>query len=209
MPKKGYKQTEKHIKNNSKANLGKHSKPLSKDHRFKIKTTSILRGVNIGNKNGMYGKCGENSPTWRRSHTDDERKHMSIKMTNRMIGKHRGEDNPMFGMRGELAPSWKGGISFEPYCPKFNKEFKNRIRAFFGYKCVECGKTQKELDKMLDVHHVNYDKMVCCNDTKPIFVALCHAHNTIANNSREYWEKHYTDIVNNKYGGQCYLPRIK
>src|SRR5208337_386546 len=29
---------------------------------------------------------------------------------------------------GEKSPGWKGGISFEPYCIKFNKEFKERVR---------------------------------------------------------------------------------
>lgn len=108
---------------------------------------------------------------------------------------------------GENAPSWKGGMSFEPYCVKFNREFKERVRAFFGYTCVECGTTQEENRRKLDVHHVNYDKMVCCNDVKPLFVALCRSCNVKANTNRPDWEKHFTEMIMTKHGGQCYLPK--
>jgi hypothetical protein len=29
--------------------------------------------------------------------------------------------------QGEKHPNWKGGISFEPYCPKFNADLKRRV----------------------------------------------------------------------------------
>lgn len=130
-----------------------------------------------------------------------------------------GEKHPMFGKhhtekskkliseshKGEKCSAWRGGISFEPYCSKFDRKFKERVRAFFGRICVECQKTEKENMKRLTVHHVNYDKMMCCNDVKPLFVAVCSSCNSIANGDREYWEEHYTDIVNNKYGGKCYF----
>jgi len=109
--------------------------------------------------------------------------------------------------RLENHPQWKGGISFEPYCVKFNAEFKERVRAFFGYECVECHKTQEELGIALDVHHVNYDKMMCCNDVKPLFVSLCRRHNVMANHNRVYWQDHYTRIIMEQYCGQCYLPK--
>lgn len=126
---------------------------------------------------------------------------------NPMFGR-RGKDSPLYGrFIGDKNPMWRGGVSFEPYCVKFNREFKNRVRAFFGYRCVECGKTTEENGQLLSVHHVNYDKMMCCNDVKPLFVALCRSHNIIANGNREYWEQHYTDIINNRYGGQCYFPK--
>jgi len=46
------------------------------------------------------------------------------------------------GARGENSPYWKGGISFSPYCPKFNREFKERVRKFFDNTCVICGKKE-------------------------------------------------------------------
>jgi hypothetical protein len=110
---------------------------------------------------------------------------------------------------GERSPSWRGGLSFEPYCPKFNKDFKERVRVFFGRKCVECGTTEEENGRKLDVHHVNYDKKTCCNDKPPLFVATCRHHNIKANHDREYWEKHYTEIIMTKYHGKCYFTKTE
>jgi hypothetical protein len=108
---------------------------------------------------------------------------------------------------GEDNPAWRGGISFEPYCPKFNNEFKERVRIFFGRKCAECGKTEEENGRKLSIHHINYDKQICCNGKIPLFIALCHAHNTKANKNREDWELHYTNIINTKYNRKCYLTK--
>ena len=33
--------------------------------------------------------------------------------------------------------NWIGGISFDRYCIKFNNNFKERVRSFFNYTCVE------------------------------------------------------------------------
>ena len=39
------------------------------------------------------------------------------------------------------------------------------------------------------------------------FVALCRSCHTITNGDREFWEDWYTEIINEFYGGQCYLPK--
>ena len=168
------------------------------------------RGINAGSSNPMYGKSGENSPTFGRKHTPEECSKISVKTKTRMIGKHRGVENPMYGRRGELAPTWKGGVSFEPYCVKFNREFKERVRAFFKYKCMMpgCGHVWQPGERRLSVHHVNYNKMVCCNDVKPLFVPVCPngCHNK-TNHNRDHWERVFTDIITRDYNGQCYIPK--
>jgi hypothetical protein len=108
-------------------------------------------------------------------------------------------------MVGEKHPQWKGGISFEPYCPKFNKEFKERVRAFFGYKCAECGAPQN--GGKLPVHHVNFNKDTCCDESIPLFVALCPSCHSKTNHNRPYWQQHFNEIINKDYGGKCYLPK--
>jgi len=108
---------------------------------------------------------------------------------------------------GDKSPTWRGGVSFEPYCPKFNNEFKKRVRDFFENGCVLCGKTQENNGRKLYVHHVNYDKAVCCNKGKPLFVPLCRNCHAKTNFNREYWEEYFTDLINDKYNGQCYLPK--
>lgn len=107
----------------------------------------------------------------------------------------------------ENNPNWKGGVSSEPYCILFNKEFKERVREFFGRQCFECNKTEKENGRKLDVHHINYDKMVCCNDVIPLFAALCHGCNGKANGNRKYWEEHFTQKIMKEFNGKCFYTK--
>ena len=109
-------------------------------------------------------------------------------------------------LRGERSPAWKGGISFEPYCILFNKEFKERVRAFWGNKCPVCGKTGEESGTALCVHHVGYDKDVCCNDNERLFVPLCPSCHGKTNANREMWEEYFTYIIG-IHGGKCYYTK--
>lgn len=107
--------------------------------------------------------------------------------------------------KGENHPQWKGGVSFEPYCPKFNEAFKERVRDFFGRTCFICGAT--ETREKHHVHHVNYDKMVCCNDVKPLFVPLCRScHGKTTNGDREMWANRLTEQIMDRTGGVCFAP---
>ena len=119
----------------------------------------------------------------------------------------RGEKNHMYGKRGEETPNWQGGISFEPYCIKFDGEFKDRVRDYFNGCCYVCGIGQSEFGRKLDVHHVNYDKMVCCNDVKPLFVPLCRSCHSKTLKDREYWEEFFTVSLNYLTDGECFLPK--
>jgi hypothetical protein len=103
---------------------------------------------------------------------------------------------------GEKHYNFKGCISYEPYCKLFTPEFKNRVRAFYGYKCTLCGGVSPR--RALNVHHCTYNKMQCCDETKPLFAALCdHCHGK-TNGDREEYEKQLTQIINERYGGKCY-----
>lgn len=108
-------------------------------------------------------------------------------------------------MKGENNPLWKGGISFEPYCPKFNEKFRERVRGFFERKCYVCGKTEKELGKKLCVHHVNYDKKTCCNDSIPLFVALCHLCHIKTNRNRQKWKEYFEKRIMKEFNGKSYF----
>jgi hypothetical protein len=109
---------------------------------------------------------------------------------------------------GDKSPLWKGGISFEPYCIKFNSGFKERVRAFFNYTCQTCGHVWRGGEKRLSVHHANFRKDSCCNEEAiPLFVPLCTSCHTKTNHNREYWEKYFTDLINNNHGGKCYFTK--
>jgi len=64
-------------------------------------------------------------------------------------------------LKGERHPQWKGGISFAPYCQKFNEAFKESIREKFSHKCFICGKPENGHKHA--VHHIDYDKGSICN----------------------------------------------
>ena len=98
---------------------------------------------------------------------------------------------------------WKGGVSFEPYCPLFNSDLRRRVRAFFKNRCVLCGKEEPALC----VHHVDYDKHVCCNGNPPLFVALCRSCHTRTNNDRKRWALFFNEFIYLQYGGKCYYTK--
>lgn len=89
---------------------------------------------------------------------------------------------------GENHPQWKGGISFEPYCPKFNEAFKESIREKFNRTCFLCPTTEAENGRKLSVHHINYNKDCLCDDSDCEFVPLCAKCHSKTNHNRTYWE---------------------
>ena len=124
------------------------------------------------------------------------------------LGKHHTPET-LERMSGERNHSWRGGISFEPYCLKFSDDFRERVRGFWEYRCGLCGKTQVENGRALSVHHVHYLKEACCDEMiKPLFVPLCMTcHSKTNSGDRNEWEAHFTQVITEKHGGQCYLSK--
>ena len=89
---------------------------------------------------------------------------------------------------GENASNWRGGISFLPYCIKFNNRYKNHIRNLFGNECFLCGLLEADNGRKLDVHHVNYNKDCGCDGAKCICVPLCMRCHMKTNYNRDYWQ---------------------
>lgn len=138
----------------------------------------------LGENNPMYGKEG----TWLGKHhtIESKQKQSEIKL-------------------GELNPNWKDGASYEPYCSLFNEEFKERVREFFDRKCVLCG--TPENGRKLCVHHVNYNKDTCCDNSKPLFVSLCTSCHAKTNFDREYYKNFFTKLIVEKYNGECFTKK--
>lgn len=110
-------------------------------------------------------------------------------------------------LRGANCSTWKGGISYEPYCPKFNNDLKRRVRDFFDNECVVCGKSTKDNKKNLSVHHVEYDKQACCDGLPVQFVALCGSCHCRTNNNRDRWENMFHVIIDEMYNGRSYYTK--
>lgn len=119
----------------------------------------------------------------------------------------RRQSERMKALTGESAQNWQGGISWEPYCEKFDENLKERVREYFGRCCYVCGIGESELGQKLDVHHVNYDKMLCCNDVKPLFVPLCKKCHGKTHGNREYWEEFFTISLNYLTDGECFIKK--
>jgi len=86
---------------------------------------------------------------------------------------------------GPKASNWLGGISYEPYCYKFNERLKEEVRAKFGYKCFLCGKAQEK--RRLTVHHCDYNKVQGCKGMKWSLLPMHHKCHLKTNCNRWYW----------------------
>lgn len=130
-----------------------------------------------------------------KKHSDETKKKLSVYFTGRKRPELAGENHHL----------WKGGIAYLPYCNKFNKRFKDRVREYFGNRCVRCGKTKDENRAALSVHHVDENKNTCCDGSKPVFVALCSScHGTVHTHKDTNWQEFFTDIIERVHDGRCY-----
>jgi len=85
-------------------------------------------------------------------------------------------------MTGSENPNWKNGKSFKDYPAEFNKELKEKIRIKYNKTCQICGIAQENLDKKLDVHHLDENKN---NLDKNNLVALCRKCHSSMQNSKQ------------------------
>lgn len=102
------------------------------------------------------------------------------------LGKIYGEVTRLkdsFAKTGDKNPAWQGGISFEPYHYKFNKEVKLRILERNNFTCQLCSEYSKYV-KRLHVHHIDYDKK---NTNKDNLITLCHSCHSKTNHHRNEW----------------------
>jgi hypothetical protein len=181
-------------------NYGKQRPPeVCEKIRAKLKgQISPFRGIRRptcgmpGERNPMYGRRNEKHPCYGKPRSEETRKKVRITLT----GRYGGENNP----------NWRGGTSFEPYCQKFNNEFKERVREFWGRKCFLCG--CQENGEKLHVHHVNYNKNTCCDSSPPLFIVLCRSCHARTNNQRDIWEPYLTEQILLATDGECYFPKV-
>ena len=91
----------------------------------------------------------------------------------------------MIDSKGEKNPSWRGGVSFEPYCHKFNYQKKEEIRDKYDRTCFICG--AEEDGQKLCVHHTSYNKMDGCETQNWNLVPLCRSCYAKTNGNRWHW----------------------
>jgi len=202
------KETHEGVRRQSQKMTGKNSpnygkppwnKGLTKYTDPSIKKISDNHTDMSGELNPNYGKV-----CWNKGLTKETNK--SLKSQSEKLS---GKNNPYYGVHryGENSPTWQGGKSFEPYCFKFNFNFKERVREFFNRRCYVCGKTEQENGRRLCVHHVGYDKDVCCNDVKPLFVSLCKNCHSKTHGNRQYWQQYFTNRIMTEFNGKCFYSK--
>ncbi|MFA5715660.1 MAG: NUMOD3 domain-containing DNA-binding protein [Candidatus Paceibacterota bacterium] len=203
------------LKHRLKVSEALKGRPKSEEHRKRISEAKM------GENNPNFGKPSPKRGTHlteehRRKlseakkgkrHSDATKEKLSAAMKGRSFTEET-RRKMSEAKKGEKGPAWKGGISFEPYCPKFNNEFKERVRAFFGHKCVECGMSEEENGNKLSIHHVTYNKKVCCDGAVPLFVPLCNSCHSKTNHNREFWDYWFTEMIASQHGGKCYVEKV-
>ena len=96
--------------------------------------------------------------------------------------------------KGEKNPNWKGGISkLELYPTDWTDDLKKSIRERDSYICQMCGIHQNELNRELNVHHIDYNKDNLNPDN---LISLCQNCHGKTNYNREYWIKFFRFLKN-------------
>lgn len=172
-----------------------HKRKMSEGRKGIACTEETKRKISKGNKGKIRSdECKrENSNAHRGKHLTEVTKR---RISESEKGKRCSEETKQLisnSHKGALNPNWQGGISFEPYCIKFNNDYKCKIRILLGNICFLCGKTEEENGKALDVHHVNYNKNCGCDSSKCVCVPLCHSCHMKTNGNRSYWQTFITN----------------
>ena len=111
-------------------------------------------------------------------------------------------------VNGKNNPNWKGGLSSQIYPITFCNELKELIRIRDHHTCQNCGASQKNHRRKLDVHHINYKK----NDIYPKnLISLCDSCHSKTNTNRKEWITKFLKIINTKrsYNFDLLLHEIK
>ena len=91
--------------------------------------------------------------------------------------------------KGVNHPNWKNGASILPY-KKFTIKKKKEIKQLDNFKCIICG----ECEKLLAVHHIDYDKN---NSEVDNLVTLCFSCHAKTNYNREDCQSYFENYINN------------
>ena len=200
----------------SESHKGHKGIPFSDEHKKKI--SEARKGV----KNPNFGRnmSGKNNPFFGKKHSKEtiekmseshKKEKLSYETLERMSEDHKKINLSLetiermsksaSNKKGINSPNYRGGISFLPYCEKFNGEFKEKVREKFNRECFICGLSEEQNGRKLCVHHVNYNKNCLCDDSKCYFIPLCISCHCKTNYNREFWEKLLTDC--------CEDPQMK
>jgi hypothetical protein len=207
-----------HRSNISAANIGK---VMSSDTRLKLHNANLGK-IHSEETRKKISVSKKGTPAWNRGietpyevrlkQRDAKLKNpppgnKNIRGVKYWYGRHRDYNTIAKSVEYKIGGFWYGNVRYpDPpqYCEKFNRNLKNRVRAYFGYKCFECGVSPTTSD--LDVHHIHYNKKTCCDGSPHDMIPLCRSCHMKTNADRDYWERRYTMLLYlNNPAGKCYF----
>jgi len=127
---------------------------------------------------------------FRNDSTIKKNKHLFC--SQKCLGKYRSKN-----MIRENHPNWQGGKSFEPYDETFNNLFKRRIRKRDNQVCMLCGIHREKLNRVLSVHHINYNKLLSLKENCISLCCSCHMKTGF---NRNHWIKFFQSLLSERYG---------
>lgn len=166
----------------------KAKKSISEKNKGRPKSEKTRKKIGDGHRGKHYGG------NW----SEERRKKHSMFFKGKP-SKRKGVPLPQ--VQGNKNPSWKGGTSFFPYCPEFNKSKREEIRNKYNRQCFLCGKHEKDnLTKnkkrhRLEVHHVDSDKQQGCNGKQFELIPLCIQCHRKTYFNKEYWNKYFSKML--------------
>jgi len=164
---------------------------LSKECKSKLKGLKILGHPNFNiEKKGCFRK-GHHPWNFNLTKENDER---VKKYSENLIGK-----NPYYMRKfiynrksfiGKNNPNWKDGISYIKR-PKEFFEIRDKIRKRDNYICYLCFKPEENLNRHLNVHHIDYNKFNCSSSNLICLCDKCHGR---TNGKRKYWTWYFGTV---------------
>jgi hypothetical protein len=167
-----------------KESLASKGKPHSKEHNLKVSL-------------GLKGKKKSNEHIINMTKANEYRKG---KTCEEIFGLEKAiEIKKKMGLKGDKNNNWRGGKSFEPYEVNFNKIFKRLIRKRDNQVCMLCGVHREKIKQTLQVHHINYDKLLTIPENCISLCSQCHGK---TNFNRGQWITLFQSLLNKNYSYQ-------
>jgi len=160
---------------------------FSKEVIEKIKAARAKQVMATGRKHSEESKTKNRMAHLGKSQTEESNRKRSIALMGKLKSaehkKHISESKI-----GEYNPCWQGGISKLPYTQDWQEDLKDAIRKRDGFTCQLCGVKQPELNRLLAVHHIDYDKENC--DPRNL-ISLCNSCHAKTGYERRGWKIYF------------------
>ncbi len=167
---------------------------VGKSHKgIKLSETAKqnIKMAKLGDKNPMFGK--KLSSNHKKKISESGKKSGVGKWMNGRRWAKEALKKRTVSQSGENHYNWKGGISFDPYPIEWTQALKESIRERDNHICQECGTCEDELERKLDVHHIDYNKD---NLNPKNLIALCRLCHIKTNTNRDYWANYFNNGKN-------------